>query len=267
MVVVRFICRRLLNTSTQRKDIGQVFINEDVQRMLKDITRFKEETIFRRRQVPELGTPKMVFMTNEQLEKAKESAYHEVRNRLQMPPVLSPNNKEPEILAKDEEIVGYTKFKVMFIDISPGFSDRNRLMSVRETDGTLREPNFEERSRLNHMFYPGEYRTIDVPKMFEDENLYKVLQRKDYQLVLNRALLQFEPDDPRYTAVTSKVYDYINEKQDFDSLRSTRHFGPLCLYLAYNNKADDLIIEMLSKSLLEDAAKLVKIYYKCHDIE
>lgn len=259
--------RRLLTSVAQRKDIGQVFIQEDVQKMLKEITRFDEKVLFRRRQVARLQTPKLMFMTDNDLRKAKEAAYDQVKARLQMPPVMSPNTRQPEILSKDEEIIGYTKFKVMFVDISPGFSDRNRLMSVRQTDGTLREPTFEERARLNHMFYPGESRTLDVPRLFNDEHLYKVLKRGDYEYVLNRACVQFEPDDPRYVEITSKVYNYIDEKGHYDILRSTRHFGPMCLYLAFNKRADNLIVEMLSKGFIEDAAKLVKIYNTCHNIE
>lgn len=248
-----------------KKDIGRIFMQDEVQKYLKDISRFTQEHIFRPRQVPRLESPKLVFMTDEQLNKAKLAAHDEVKVRLQMPPVMSANIKEPKVYSKDEEIVGYSKFKIMFVDISSGFTDRSRLMSVRETDGTLREPNFDERTRLNHMFYPGDSRSLDVPKIFSDEHLYRVLKRKDYIYVLDRACVQFEPDDPRYVEVTKKVYDYIDDKRDFNKLRSTRHFGPMSLHLAYNNKIDNLLCEMLSKDLIEDSTKLVKIYNLCHD--
>lgn len=265
MIVRNFILKRTLSTHTN--DIGQVFIQENVQKLLKDITRYDESKVFARRSVPKLQSPRLMFMTNEQLERAKEDAYDLVKARLQMPPVISPNTKEPTILSRDKDIVGYTKFKIMFIDITPGYSNRNRLMSVREKDGTLREPTHEERSRLNHMFYPGGSKTIDAPKLFEEEHLSRLLKRREYLFVLNRACVQFEPDDPRYVDITSKVYNYINEKGDYEILRSTRHFGPMSLFLAYNKRADDLIIEMLSKGLIEDAGKLVKIYNICHDVE
>lgn len=240
-------------------NIGQVFINENVQKLLKDMTRYDETKIFGRRVVRKLKTPRFMFMTDEQMKKAKESAYERVEAKLQMPPVLPADDSEPEVISRDEEIVGYTKFKILFIDIGPGYTNKQRLMSVREPDGTLRYPTHAERSRLNHMFFPDKATTIDPPKLFEKKNLLDLLKRKEYVYVLNRACVQFEPDDPRYVDVTTQVYDYIDSKSDFDKLRSTRHFGPMCLYLAYTKKSDNLSREMLSKGLVEDAAKLNRL--------
>lgn len=236
-----------------------------MQQLLKEVTRFDESKLFARRQVSKLKSPKFIFMTDAQLEKAKKDAYENVQAKLQMPPVLEPNNEPPAVLARDEEIVGYTNCKIMFIDITPGQTNKSRLMSVRESDGTLRYPNHDERSRLNHIFYPQESRTIDPPKLFEDKYLQGLLQRRQYVYILDRACIQFEPDDPRYVAVTSKVYDYIDEGRDYDHLRSTRHFGPMCLYLAYNKRADNLMSEMTSKGYKEDAEKLVKLCKICQE--
>lgn len=252
--------------STERNDIGSIFRKENVQKLLIDITRFDEKIIFAPRPVQNLKSAKLMFMTDKQLAAAKQDAYDNVKARLQMPPVMAADNSAPRILSKDPELVGYTKHKIMFVDIGHGYSNRNRLMSVREPDGTLRFPTHEERARLNHIFYPSEVKSIDIPKMFEGDNLVALLKRKEYKYILDRACIQFEPDDPRYVEVTSRVYEFINNKGDHDMLRSTRHFGPMSLYLAYNHQADDLIVEMLSKDLVEDAAKLVKIYYTCHNI-
>lgn len=247
-------------------DIGKVFMRDTVQNLLSEITRYRPERVFRRRQVGRLKSPKLIFMSDEQLEKAKEEAYSHARARIQMPPVMSAKTAEPAILARDEDIVGYTKFRIMFIDISTGSSDRDRLMSVRERDGTLREPTHEERSRLNHIFYPGEGRSIDTPKMFEEKRLMDLCRRKEYKFVLDRACIEFEPDDPRYVAITSKVYDYVDRVGDYDLLRSTRHFGPMSLYLARNKKTEGLTNDMISRNLVDDAVKLVRIGYECHRV-
>lgn len=70
-------------------------------------------------------------------------------------------------------------------------------MVIREPDGTLRRANFRERQRLNSIYFPHKYRTVDIPRMFEEKNLEDVLKRKDTSLfVLERSCLQFEPDDP-----------------------------------------------------------------------
>lgn len=264
MLLKNLLLRRTL--STQKNDIGQIFIQENVQKLLRDITRFEEGKLFARRTVQRFSTPKLMFMTDEHLQKAKQEAYEHAKARMQMPPVMAANNREPAILARDEDIVGYTKFRIMFVDISTGFSNRNRLMSVREPDGILREPTDEERSRLNNILYPAKSKSIDPPKLFEEKNLARLLGQKQYKFVLDKACVQFEPDDPRYVEITNKVYNYINEKNDFNLLRSTRHFGPMSLSLAYSKQADNLILEMLSKNLIEDAAKLVKIYNTCHDL-
>lgn len=265
MIPCSHIIRRSL--TTEKFSINSVFFQDRIQKLLKDITRFEESKIFGRRVFKKLRSPKFVFMTDAQLQRAKEDAYHNAKALLQMPPVMEANTESPSVLARDEELVGYTKFKIMFVDITPGHTDRTRLMSVREPDGTLRYPTHEERSRLNHMFYPIESRSIDPPKMFEEKHLLDLLKRRQYVYALNRACIQFEPDDPRYVDLTSKIYNYIDDKQDYDELRSTRHFGPMSLYLAYNKRADNLMLEMLSKGFIEDAAKLVKIYNTCHRID
>lgn len=261
------ISRGLLSVrhlSTQPADIGKLFIKDEVQHILKSLTRFDESKIFAKRSVRRLRTPKLMFMTDEQLKKAKDLAYENVKARIQMPPVMEPDNSEPEILARTPEIQGYTRFKVVFVDIGPGYSDRNRLMSVREPDGTLRYPTRDERSRMNHIFFPDDSRSIEPPKLFEKENLLRLMKEGEYIYVLNRACVQFEPDDPRYVAVTRQVYDYVDDMADYDKLRSTRHFGPMVLYLVYSKKTDMLRQEMRSKKLDDDIVNLDKLIEICH---
>lgn len=253
--------------STIRRPISQIFINKNVQKLLLDITRFDEGKLFARAPVKKLKSPKLVFMSDEQLKKAKEESYELVKARLQMPPVMEPDTSQPEVISKDEELVGYTKFKVMFVDITPGYTNRTRLMSVRETDGTLRYPTHEERSRLNHIYYPDEHRSIDEPQLFQEENLQKLLRRREYIYILNRACIQFEPDDKRYVNVTSQVYDYIDDVRDYDMLRSTRHFGPMALYLVYNKRYERLMDDMIAKKYTEDAKKLEKLVEICESAE
>lgn len=268
MIKARMISRGLLSSarylSTQPADIGKIFIKDEVQHILRSLTRFDEKKIFSKRPVRRLNTPKLMFMTDDQLKRAKDLAYENVKARIQMPPVMEADNSEPAVLAKNPEIQGYTRFKVVFVDIGPGYSNRNRLMSVRESDGTLRYPSHEERSRLNHIFFPNESRSIESPKLFEQDNLVKLLKKREYVYVLNRACVQYEPDDPRYVAATRQVYDYIDQKADYDELRSTRHFGPMVLYLVYSNKTDTLRKEMQSKKLNDDVVNLDKLIEIVH---
>ncbi|XP_077232199.1 uncharacterized protein LOC143867430, partial [Tasmannia lanceolata] len=270
MALRNLIFRRAMSIQQQqrqRPSIGQVFVQEDVQTLLKEITRYSEDKIFSQRIVHRLKSPKMMFMTDEDLKRAKENAYHEARARLQMPPVMDPDNSEPRILSKDEELVGYSRFRVLFVDISPGQTKRSRLMSIRERDGTLRFPTHVERSRLNHIFYPQDSASVETPRLFEENNMIRLLQDEKYKYILDRACVQFEPDDPRYVHATTRVYNFVDSRSDFDKLRSTRHFGPMSLYLAYNKQIDNLLLEMFIKQLVEDAVKLVRLYNICHNID
>lgn len=139
-------------------------------------------------------------------------------------------------------------------------------MVVREPDGTLRRASFRERQLLNSIYYPQKYRQVDIPKMFEQSNLEEVLQKPETSLfVLERACLQFEPDDPEYIRVTQFVYNHVLANRLFNELRSTRHFGPMAFYLALNKKIDFLIKDQLDRGLIEDILNTVELYYLVND--
>lgn len=257
---------RKLNTSaTRRPDIGQLFMRDDVRRILEEMTEFDEKVLFSRRAVKALKSPKMIFMTDSQLEKARISAYAGIRAKTQMPPVMTPVPDKTEVISKDEEIAGCSRNKVVFIDIGPGYSRRDRLISVRELDGTLRFPYHDERTRLHYMFFPDNDRSLDTPKLFDPERFDNLLKERKYEFILSRACIQFEPDDPRYSNVTGKVFDYINECSDFNALRSTRFFGPMVMYLIYNKKIDNLVTEMHSRNLTLDLERVEKLYKIFHE--
>lgn len=141
-------------------------------------------------------------------------------------------------------------------------------MVVREPDGTLRRATFRERQRLNSIYFPFKYRTVDMPKMFEQINLEKVLAKPETSLfVLERACLQFEPDDSNYIRITQFVYEHILKNRLFNELRSTRHFGPMTFYYAINKKIDFLIKDQLDRNLIEDALDTIELYYLVNNKE
>lgn len=76
--------------------------------------------------------------------------------------------------------------------------------------------------------------------------------------------MQFEPDDPDYQVITQKVYEYINREKHFDTLRSTRHFGPMVFHLVWTSNIDNLLCEMIETSRIKDAALLIRLYHKIH---
>ena len=118
-------------------------------------------------------------------------------------------------------------------------------MYVREPNGVLREGTLDENSRMNTIFFPLEGRKYYVPKMFSSPYLDSLFDREEYEYVLDRACIQFEPDDPLYIEIVQKTYKHINGEKKFDKLRSTRHFGGLGFYLCWWNEIDNLLMDQL----------------------
>ena len=97
-------------------------------------------------------------------------------------------------------------------------------------------------------------RIIKVDDADNDTNdnyppLQNVLDREEYEFVLDLACAQFEPDDPEYQRVTGKVYETLEVRRCYQALHSTRHYGPLCFYLAWNKKIDNLLTTLIQLEL------------------
>ena len=70
-------------------------------------------------------------------------------------------------MEEDPAIQGYDSAKLVFTDITYGVHDRERIIVVREPDGVLREAEWEERDRMNIMYFPQKERTMETPAMFQ----------------------------------------------------------------------------------------------------
>ncbi|KAK1116504.1 hypothetical protein K0M31_018968 [Melipona bicolor] len=257
---------RLCSTApraTDERDPRPFFFDQHVQKLLKTLTRVDYEKIFatRRDETP-LKLPEFKFMTDEELAEAREEIGKKANRRIQMPPVVKIRSKEPKVLVKEPELQGYEETNLVFTDISFGKSNRNRIIVVRETNGTLRHANSNERHRMNQIYFPITGREMHTPRMFCNPYLKDLLEQGKFEFVLDRACLQFEPDDPEYHRVTKQVYSYVNKLRKFDALRSTRHFGPLVFQLAWENNIDSLLLELIESENMEEAGKLVRLYHK-----
>ncbi|XP_071043010.1 small ribosomal subunit protein mS22 isoform X2 [Parasteatoda tepidariorum] len=184
--------------------------------------------------------------------------------KLQMPPVMSVRKPIKEVLSRDPELQGYLKHKYVFIDISPDESARDRMITVRETDGTLRKADWDERTRLNQIFYPLPGRNLETPKMYESPYFECLLEDGAYKFILDSACCQFEPDDPEYHRITTATYEHIRDKKKFDELRSTRHFGPMAFHFAVTKNIDSLLIDMIEHNLISDAFDYIQLLYLTH---
>ena len=144
------------------------------------------------------------------------------------------------------------------------------MITVREPDGTLRKAHWEERDRVNNVYFSARRRLHRTPEMFETaENLdvwtsrllfqffrfyyfdfsrlelQRVLDRKEYLFVLNRACWQYEPDHPTYQWIVTRTYDRIDAERDHEQLRSTRHYGPMVFHLAWKRAIDNLVVDLI----------------------
>ena len=84
------------------------------------------------------------------------------------------------------------------------FLAQDRYIVVRETDGTLRQAHWEERDRMNQIYFPKAGRSLTLPKMLTSAHLPSVLQGERahrHGEVLDLCNLQCEPDSPDYIRV------------------------------------------------------------------
>ncbi|CAK9826949.1 28S ribosomal protein S22, mitochondrial [Anthophora retusa] len=258
---------RLCSTVSQsqnEKDPASLFFDQHVQEFLVTLTRLDYRKIFSARQdgTP-LEVPQFKFMTDEELQKARAEISTKARGRIQMPPVVKVR-AENEIISKDIGLQSLSEQNYVFTDISFGATNRKRLIVVRDTNGTLRHANSNERHRMNQIYFPIPGREIHIPQMFREPYFNDLLDNDELEFVLDRACLQFEPDDPEYHRITKEVYSYVNKMRKFDYLRSTRHFGPLAFHLVWENNFQYLLIDVIKSKNIEEAAALIRLYHKIY---
>lgn len=157
--------------------------------------------------------------------------------------------------------------KYVITDITYGIDDTDRTIVVRQVDGTLENADAKTRKRINQIYFPLEGRKIRPPRMFQQENLKKCLDNFEYEFVLDRMCIQFEPYEQEFHDVSSEVYQHINDTKQFDILRSTRHFGPMSFFLAWHKMIDDLVIDMVKRDYLTNAVELICLMYNLNDIQ
>ncbi|XP_033201071.2 mitochondrial ribosomal protein S22 isoform X1 [Bombus vancouverensis nearcticus] len=258
------LCSTIPQTTDER-DPAPFFFDRHVQELLMTLTRINYEKVFAvRRDGMPLEVPQYSFMTDEELQEARAQIGAKAKRRIQMPPVVKTKSDEVEVLVKEPELQGYEQHSLVFTDISFGKNNRSRLIVIREPNGTLRQATCNERHRMNQIYFPINGREIHTPQMFFHPYLSDLLDRGEFEFILDRACVQFEPDDPEYHRVTKEVYSYVYKLNKLDALRSTRHFGPLVFQLAWENNIDKLLLELIDTENIEEAGALVRLYHALH---
>lgn len=249
-------------------DPGPVFLAPEVQTLLKTLTRIDLAKVYRKRKQGEkrLAKPVYKFMTSEELEAVVNQMKKKVDYYLQMPPVLAARKPITRVISDDPALQGLNTSTFVFTDISFGLRDSERIIWVRDPEGSLKEADWDLRDRMNQLYFPKPQRELKHPKMFQDEHFEKVLDRKEYLFILDRACVQFEPNDPFYQKIITITYQHINDNNEFAALRSTRHFGGMAFFLAWHKTIDNLLLDLVENEQIGEAEALVELYTIVHKI-
>jgi len=249
-----------------------VFFMEEVQHLLKQVTIVNVEKVFRpRKEGKTIQRSVYQFVTTDELKALQDEYLQKAEEKLQMPPAMEERDPKGRVLEKDALLTGFDNSKLVFTDITYGVPDRERLIVVRDLDGTLRTADWEEQDRINLTYYPRDDKKHYTPAMFEPENLQPLLRPEKYEYILDRNCSQFEPDHPLYIRTAEIVYNHVNENNNFRSLETTRHFGPMLFYLCWNRQIDNALVHKILDKKLDSAVNILKLYQvitndKCFDI-
>ncbi|VDL82477.1 unnamed protein product [Nippostrongylus brasiliensis] len=238
--------------SSKPIDVEKLFISPKVQSLLTDLTGMDlEEKVFKTRRTAIQQRSHYALMTDERLDQTMEKMREEAQRFLSLVPLKEPRSQEVTILSRDSEISGFDNSKFVFTDITFDATDQDRVVVVREVDGTLRTATPEEHDRMNRVYYEKPNRPVFPPP--------DALTRKDHEFVLDWACWYYEPDDPAYVKLVQCVFDRVVEAGAFDVLHSTRHFGTLVFYLALNENIPPLLNYFGGRGRIRDCANLVRL--------
>lgn len=189
------------------------------------------------------------------------------KRNLQMPPVLKVMEDNCKIISNDPALSGFSNHTFVFTDVTYGLENNKRIVVMRTPDGVLQEAPYAIKKRAWNIYFPTKDRSFREPTMFDPDNLKRLLKEQQYEFILDRACTQYEPYEQKYHDITSKVYLNINDNLHFDSLRSTRHFGPMSFFFAWHKMIDDLLLDMIRNDYLKNGVQLICLMYKFNDIK
>lgn len=207
-------------------------------------------------------------MTTEELQKEYQKVVKHSEELLQMPPVVKIREGSNKVISTDPALTAFSDSKYVITDITYGLKYSERKVVVRNTDGTLEYASDDIAKRVKQTYIPADGRRIRQPRLFSEEGFFQeCLEQGNYKFLLDRLCVQFEPYEQQYHEMTNKVYSAVDEKKAFDSLRSTRHFGPLVFFLAWHKQIDNLLCDLIERDLLKNAVDLVVLMSKLHNME
>ncbi|XP_064382419.1 small ribosomal subunit protein mS22-like isoform X2 [Halichondria panicea] len=235
--------------------------DERVQELLLRMTGMDFDKVFAAKKEP-LKLPQYRLMTMEELKEVHAETTAKAGELLRMPPIVPVREPQGEVGERDEILDQYLDNKMVFTDTTQHKENKERRIVVRETDGTLRDANWDERDRMCQLFFPVLGRKMWLPPVLQGGSETMASLRSHFHVnILDRVCLQCEPDSEDYTKIHHAVYDHTDENRLHDLLRSTTYFGSMVWYLVtVKNNISGLLKDMLSKKLLSDAVDLLALY-------
>lgn len=206
-------------------------------------------------------------MTTKQVEDEVRNKFKEADRLLQMPPVIKVLEEKRKVISVDPAIANFSENSYVFTDVTFGLKNSDRSIVIRNPDGVLEDAPYDVRKRVYQIYFPVEGRKFRDPKMFDGDNLKRLLGSEEYEFILDSMCMQYEPYEPRFHEITAQVYQHINENQSFDKLRSTRHFGPMAFFLAWHKLIDHLLLDMIRNDYLKNGVELICLMFKLNGIK
>jgi len=242
-------------------DVEKKFIEKDVQALLYSLTGLDlHGKIFRERNITQQERSHYALMTDKMFQDAVKKMENQGKKFLQFVPLKEPREETFSVLATDPEISGFDTSKFVFTDITFDATNRDRLVVVREPDGVLRTALPEEHDRMNRVYYEQPDRPVLPPKVFSAPYLQEALDELKHEFVLDWACYYYEPDDSEFVKLSRKVFDDIIAKEQFELLRSTRHFGTLVFYMILNDNLPPLLQQYANFGSLNGVANIIRVY-------
>jgi len=241
---------------------NELIESEEVQSILKRMTTISIDQIFAGRKEA-LRRPTYNILDSEELKKAEEVNLTEVGQRLKMPEVRELRKPINIIISHDEELIEFDEdgADFVFTDISSLETTRTRLLRVRENaTGVLREGNWDERERMEFMYWPKEGQTYETAPMLLDENLPFMFNEGRHCQVLDFINVQWQVDAPDYQRVLNAVYEDLAVREAFHHLKSTRYYGGMVFYFVTNKKTLNVFSSLVQSGDIDDAADIVRLH-------
>ncbi|KAL7076155.1 hypothetical protein ACQ4LE_004756 [Meloidogyne hapla] len=256
-------------------ELEKLFINENVQKLLKSLCGFDLNKLYGWRLINSPSRRHYALMTDNMYKEFLFKMASRAEHFLQFIPLKEPRPNKTETLSLDSEIAGHDPSKIIFVDISHDSTERDRTIVVREPNGQLRTALPEEHFRMNRVFFDKPDRPVREPPLFHlrsesdgqivpGDVLLQALARDEHEFILDWACCFYEPDDHKFVELCKCIFENIIKEQKFSVLLSTRHFGTLVFYMIINNYYFDLIeffAQRRSISGVTNTIRLLRIIY------